>query len=221
MKSKEPSPPRWAETMLRSLLRPSDRESISGDLLEEYRAARYPALGALRANAWYFKHALSVLWYLIRPYALVLAVQSILLALTVFRPGHHAANFRPEINHTILTLMTIQSLLYGSIAPTPGVSLFDALVYFLAAYHGVHRTRLVRAGMLAAGGTCFIGFTVLFAAAAIITPGLVVAPFVNPFIFVVLSAYLLIPMGYAVLLGALAGVVGRWVVPVVGKLRVC
>ena len=37
MKSKEPTPPRWAEALLRSLVRPSDRESISGDLLEEYR----------------------------------------------------------------------------------------------------------------------------------------------------------------------------------------
>ncbi len=44
MKRHEPSPPRWAEAILRSLLRPADRESISGDLLEEYRVARRPGL---------------------------------------------------------------------------------------------------------------------------------------------------------------------------------
>jgi hypothetical protein len=72
MTSREPSPPRWADAMLRSLLRPADRESISGDLLEEYRAARRPWLGALRANIWYVRHVLSMLWHLIRPCALVL-----------------------------------------------------------------------------------------------------------------------------------------------------
>jgi hypothetical protein len=68
--------------MLRSLFRPSDRESISGDLLEEYRAARRPAPGALRANVWCIKHAFSVLWHLIRPFALAFVVPSIVPALT-------------------------------------------------------------------------------------------------------------------------------------------
>ena len=73
MRNQDPNPPRWAEAMLRSLLRPSDRESISGDLLEEYRVARRPALGALGAAAWYLKHVGSVLWHLILPCALTLA----------------------------------------------------------------------------------------------------------------------------------------------------
>jgi glucose-6-phosphate-specific signal transduction histidine kinase len=158
-------------------VRPSDRESISGDLLEEYRAARRPTLGAARANAWYVKHVVSVLWHLIRPYALVLAAQGVLLAVTVFRPGHHAPNFRPELSHTFVTMAAVQAVLYGSVMPAPGVSLFDALIYFAAAYHGVQRTRLTRTGLLAAGATSLVGFAVLFAAAAMITPGLVLAPF--------------------------------------------
>jgi hypothetical protein len=55
--------------------------------------------------------------------------------------------------------------------------------------------------------------TVLFAAAAMITPDLVRAIFGNPLLLIILSAYLLIPLGYAVALGALAGVVGRWLPP--------
>jgi hypothetical protein len=58
----ERNPPRWAEGLLRSLLRPGDREAISGDLLEEFREVRRPALGALRADAWYVKQVLSVFW---------------------------------------------------------------------------------------------------------------------------------------------------------------
>jgi hypothetical protein len=30
-------PPQWAERLLRLLLKPEDRDSVSGDLLEEYR----------------------------------------------------------------------------------------------------------------------------------------------------------------------------------------
>jgi hypothetical protein len=55
--------------------------------------------------------------------------------------------------------------------------------------------------------------TVLFAAAAMITPDLVLAIFVNPLLLLILSVYLLIPLGYAAALGALAGVVGRWLPP--------
>jgi hypothetical protein len=62
MMTSELTPPRWADAMLRSCLRPSDRESIAGDLLEEYRAVRGPALGPLRANVWYVGQVLSVLW---------------------------------------------------------------------------------------------------------------------------------------------------------------
>jgi hypothetical protein len=50
MTSIEPNPPRWADALLRALLRAADRESIAGDLLEEYRAARLPRLGAARAD---------------------------------------------------------------------------------------------------------------------------------------------------------------------------
>src|SRR6202158_306398 len=212
MKSHEPSPPRWAEAVLRSLLRPSDRESISGDLLEEYRAARRPALGALRANAWYIKHTFSMLWHLIRPYALALVGPSIVLALTVFRPGHHAVHHPPVTRPMLLSLM-VRGLWYGSITGAPGVSLLDALIYFWAGSHGFQRTRLIRAGILAAAATSFIGMTVLLAAAAMISPDLVLAIFVNPLLLLILSVYLLIPLGYAAALGALAGVVGQWLPP--------
>jgi hypothetical protein len=45
-------PPRWAESLLRMLLPPEDRDSVSGDLLEEYRESIVPALGR-RASRWY------------------------------------------------------------------------------------------------------------------------------------------------------------------------
>ena len=46
-------PPRWAEALLRAFLKPGDFESVSGDLLEQYRDSIYPARGQRRADLWY------------------------------------------------------------------------------------------------------------------------------------------------------------------------
>lgn len=54
-------PPRWAEAILRLLLKPEDRESVSGDLLEEYRETIVPALG-LGADRWYVRQVASFLF---------------------------------------------------------------------------------------------------------------------------------------------------------------
>lgn len=53
------SPPRAFEALLRLLLPGRDRESISGDLLEEYSQERLPQLGRMRANLWYLRQCLS------------------------------------------------------------------------------------------------------------------------------------------------------------------
>jgi hypothetical protein len=53
-------PPRWAEAILRLTLRPKDRDSVSGDLLEEYRETIVPAIGSA-ANRWYIRQVASFL----------------------------------------------------------------------------------------------------------------------------------------------------------------
>lgn len=47
------TPPRRAEAVLRALLAPQDRETVSGDLLEEYRESVHPVYGPRRADLWY------------------------------------------------------------------------------------------------------------------------------------------------------------------------
>jgi hypothetical protein len=54
-------PPRWAEAILRWLLKPEDRESVSGDLLEEYRETIVPAFGSA-ADRWYVRQVASFLF---------------------------------------------------------------------------------------------------------------------------------------------------------------
>ena len=48
-------PPWWAEFVLRLVLTPESWETISGDLLEEYREAVQPVRGKARADIWYIK----------------------------------------------------------------------------------------------------------------------------------------------------------------------
>jgi uncharacterized membrane protein YvlD (DUF360 family) len=61
-------PPRIAEAVLRLVLPPQDRETVSGDLLEEYRECVYPQRGRFRAGLWFiaqisgFLHRSNQLW---------------------------------------------------------------------------------------------------------------------------------------------------------------
>src|SRR5262245_27194604 len=53
-------PPRWAEWLLRAMLTARDRDTIPGDLLEEYREVILPARGRFRATLWYLRQVLSL-----------------------------------------------------------------------------------------------------------------------------------------------------------------
>lgn len=57
--SSDTNPPRWLERLLLLLLKRGDRETVSGDLLEEYREVILPKRGPGLANVWYLKQALS------------------------------------------------------------------------------------------------------------------------------------------------------------------
>jgi hypothetical protein len=54
-------PPVWAESLLRMMLKPGDRESISGDLLEQYRDSIVPSRGR-RADFWYVRQVAGFVW---------------------------------------------------------------------------------------------------------------------------------------------------------------
>jgi hypothetical protein len=52
------TPPGWAEGLLRVSVRARDFDSVSGDLLEEYRESVRPARGQRRADAWYARQVI-------------------------------------------------------------------------------------------------------------------------------------------------------------------
>jgi hypothetical protein len=59
-------PPRWSEMLLRSLLIDRDRDTISGDLLEEYREVAVPTYGASGARWWYRRQVAGFVWRAMR-----------------------------------------------------------------------------------------------------------------------------------------------------------
>jgi hypothetical protein len=171
-------------------LRPADRESVPGDLLEEYRIARRPADGPLRADAWYVWQVSTIVWRLIQPFALGLAALTILVALL--------AGLDPW---------------YGSPIPAPAVSLVHGLIYAAAGCHATRRTRRIASAILAAASVGAFGFTAFVVGAAITMPGLITAPFSEPFILVIVSVMLSITLLVAIICGAIGGGIGRALPP--------
>ena len=55
------NPPRWAALVLNLILKDRDRESIAGDLLEEYREVILPARGPVRGHLWYLAQIVSLM----------------------------------------------------------------------------------------------------------------------------------------------------------------
>jgi len=178
------SPPRWAEALLGMVLRPVDRESIPGDLLEEYRETRRPSLGSFRTNVWYLKSVLSFWVRLLWPWTITIVALRIL---SFPLPG----GWNP------------------SLVEAPGVSALDAIIFLSAGYYGSQRTGRLATGVLIAGVTSVIGFTIVFIYAALMNRRLLMAPFEQPFIFVIIAVLLSIALGFAIVVGAAGAVVGR------------
>jgi hypothetical protein len=64
-------PPGYAQALIEMLAPPARRESIVGDLLEEYRESQLPRHGASDANLWYVRQALAFVWGAAAPWAIV------------------------------------------------------------------------------------------------------------------------------------------------------
>ena len=69
------TPPRWAEALLRAFVKTDDFESVSGDLLEQYRDSVYPSRGQQRANLWYTMQVFAFVSPGTRVFALLFSAQ--------------------------------------------------------------------------------------------------------------------------------------------------
>jgi hypothetical protein len=166
------------------LLRPSEREPVVGDLLEEYRLTKFAALGPRRANLWYLRQLLSVLWHLVRPCVLLIAVIAFLS-------------------------LRVKALGYGSIVAMPLLSIADVAVYFSCGCYAARRTALVRTAAIVGAITGAAGMASLLVVWSIGRPALLVAPVRDPFIAVIVAVMLLSALAYGALTATLGGIVGR------------
>jgi hypothetical protein len=142
------------------------------------------------------------LWQRIWPCVLTLVVVQVVFGVLVSHDPFYANS---------IPFKLLKSLWYGSPVQAPGISLFDAAMYAWAAYRAARHSGLLRTGILAGAATSVIGLATLYLALATITPGLLLAPFTKPFIWVILGTFLSIALGYGVLFGIVGGAVGRGV----------
>src|SRR3954462_9737052 len=91
MSSALPYPGAWAEAVLRALLPPETRESVSGDLLEQYRDEQLPRRGLFRARLWYLRRVAAVFWRTAWPCVLMLVAMLVFSDLSnTFRDSNGA-----------------------------------------------------------------------------------------------------------------------------------
>ena len=90
------NPPRWAERLLRVLLAPANRDTITGDLLEEYRDAIEPTRGAVRARLWYLRQVLSLALASYSPAQLLIWLAAAGMIVVAFVMRYHLAPPFPD-----------------------------------------------------------------------------------------------------------------------------
>jgi len=126
-----PVPPLWAQSLLSSVLPLATAESVSGDLLEEYRDAIVPACGKRRADIWYLRQLAGFLWratwMFIVLHAALLIVRSVA---DVFAPP----GFAPQSYQLRASLSTWSAI----------------STFLLAGIYGGYRTGQSSAGLLTA-----------------------------------------------------------------------
>jgi hypothetical protein len=188
MTDEQVHPPRIAQMLVSVTLPSADAESVVGDLLEEYRAVRRPSLGPLKADIWYWRHALSVVGHLVWPFALALVAAR--LALAVFMAFPLSSGWNP------------------SLLPAPNLSLLDALFFLAAGYFGARRTGRVTTGVVSALALGLIDFAVFAAVATLLFPTLPAAVWSKPFILLIGLTFLALAVGFACVLGTAGALVG-------------
>jgi hypothetical protein len=136
-----PHPPEVAELILRGLLPLDMRETVSGDLLEEYRESQVPAVGEFRADLWYWRQVggmwLRAYWWLVVSAVFLLAVSDVF---NTFRAPSGASY-----------LDGLPRLATAPLSPLVAIAMFA-----LAGAYGSRRTQRFAGGLVAAFGTFLV-----------------------------------------------------------------
>lgn len=131
----ELSPPQWADFLLRASLAPRDVETVSGDLLEEYRLQVLPMRQKLAADVWYVNQAVCYAWRRVAVFAVMFALA--FLARTALDWRMPVTDF--HVRSTVTTFASMGILLLAGFAGgvRSGSSRIGALSGFVAAAFAV------------------------------------------------------------------------------------
>jgi hypothetical protein len=105
---------KWGDFMLRLLIRRRDRETISGDLLEEYREHVLPTKGPRAAHLWYVRQIVSFVSPLAWGLVIGVLLGTLQLVDTAVEPlADDSAGAMIGILATMLALWTLASIAAG------------------------------------------------------------------------------------------------------------
>ena len=82
-------PPAWADALVSLVLNVEDRESVTGDLIEEYCETILPAVGKTRAVLWYLQQVAGYVWRAVWFWAMLHTIEFLArTAIDWFWPTH-------------------------------------------------------------------------------------------------------------------------------------
>jgi hypothetical protein len=144
------APPRWAAALLPLLLRADDAETVTGDLIEEYRDTVYPSSGRWRANAWFVRQVAGFAWRAAWVWGLLIAA---------FISGRFMLDtFAPPASYSARSFFTTWS---------------SILLYLSTACWAARRTGRARTGVLVAVAAHAIGWIANAAVTTAIVVGVI------------------------------------------------
>jgi len=96
-----PTPPEWAERVLQAFLSSSAFESVSGDLLEEYRDSVFPSRGRRGAQVWYISQVIGYAWRSAGVWAALFAVSFLIRTAMDWRSPTTEFHMRSTVSTSI------------------------------------------------------------------------------------------------------------------------
>lgn len=119
MSASRHAPPRWAEWLLERLLPEHSRETVVGDLREEFIESQLPLRGLIRAHIWYLRQVASFAFWFTKEGSVVgkilLIVSSLSLACGCWLARMELLLRHPGYGGRILTALIIVAICAGTI----------------------------------------------------------------------------------------------------------
>ena len=182
----DPVPPPWAEHLLRLVLPPVDRDTITGDLLEEYQEAIRPMRGPVGARRWYLRQVASLILVSNSPAQWTIWLGAALALVVAFVMRHHLEPPFPTAAWTTLAILggaafslrpadlgflcrasiafgallsAMASVAAAGLASDTLVGWCYGVVFFAAGFGGAWRAHRVGTGILTAAATGLLAAT--------------------------------------------------------------